>query len=135
MRESLHTLSLAVGGAALVGLALGACGTKQVAIDATMTEFQYQPSNWEVPAGAQVTLTLTNNGTAVHTWTLMEAGYTVSPPFTADDNQHVLQAFQVDVGQTQSFVFSAPSDPGTYEVVCAEPGHLEAGMMGSLTVK
>jgi plastocyanin len=123
--------------AALVALAMAAaaCGPKQVAINAAMSEFQYQPPSWEVPANAQVTLTLTNDGVVVHTWTLMEAGYNVTAPFTDDDNQHVLQAFQVDVDQTQSFTFSAPSEPGTYEIVCAEPGHLEAGMKGTLTVK
>jgi uncharacterized cupredoxin-like copper-binding protein len=135
MRERIHKLSLAAFSLAVMGMLLAACGPKQVAIAATMSEFQYQPPNWEVPANAQVTLTLTNDGTVIHTWTLMEAGYTVTPPFTKDDNQHVLQAFQVDVDQVQTFTFSAPSQPGTYEIVCAEPGHLEAGMKGTLTVK
>ncbi len=135
MREEFHKIGLALGGLMLLGVLLGACGPKQVAIAANLSEFEYQPPNWEVPANAQVTLTLTNDGKVVHTWTLMEAGYSVTPPFTADDNEHVLQAFQVDVDQVQSFTFSAPSEPGTYEIVCAEPGHLEAGMQGSLTVK
>lgn len=135
MRDTLQKVNLGLVGLALLGAVLGACGPQQVAIDATTSEFAYQPPNWEVPANAQVTLTLTNDGKVIHTWTLMEAGYTVTPPYTADDNQHVLQAFQVDVDQVQTFTFSAPSEPGTYEIVCAEPGHLEAGMMGTLTVK
>ena len=135
MREALPRACLALLGLGLLGAVLAACGPQQVAISATMSEFAYSPPDWEVPANAQVSLTLTNDGKVVHTWTLMEAGYTVTPPFTADDNQHVLQAFQVDVDQVQTFTFSAPSDPGTYEIVCAEPGHLEAGMMGTLTVQ
>jgi len=135
MRGKTHNVGWALAGLAILGVLLAACGPQQVAIAAKMSEFEYQPPNWEVPASAQVTLTLTNDGTFVHTWTLMEAGYTVTPPFTKDDNQHVLQAFQVDVGQVQTFTFSAPSKPGTYEIVCAEPGHLEAGMKGTLTVK
>lgn len=135
MREVLYKGSLALGCLALLGMVLAACGPQQVSISADMSEFQYEPLNWEVPANSQVSLALTNDGTVVHTWTLMEAGYTVTPPYTADDNQHVLQAFQVDIDQTQTFTFSAPAEPGTYEIVCAEPGHLEAGMKGSLTVK
>jgi len=135
MRGKTHKVGWALAGLAILGALLAACGPQQVAIAADMSEFEYQPPNWEVPANAQVTLTLTNDGTVVHTWTLMEAGYTVTPPFTKDDNQHVLQAFQVDVDQVQTFTFSAPSEPGTYEIVCAEPGHLEAGMKGTLTVK
>jgi uncharacterized cupredoxin-like copper-binding protein len=135
MRPDSHTWRLSMGAAVLAGLLIGACGPKQVSISATMSEFQYDPPTWEVPANSIITLTLTNDGTALHTWTLMEAGYTVTPPFTADDRAHVLQAFQVDTNQTQSFTFSAPSQPGTYEIVCAEPGHLEAGMKGPLTVQ
>jgi uncharacterized cupredoxin-like copper-binding protein len=135
MQRRIGKVGLVMAGLVVLGVVLGACGPQQVSIAADMSEFQYQPPIWEVPANAQVTLSLTNDGTVVHTWTLMEAGYTVTPPFTADDNQHVLQAFQVDVDQTQTFTFSAPSEPGTYEIVCAEPGHLEAGMKGTLTVK
>lgn len=134
MRKEVHKKSWSLVGLVLLGALLASCGPQQVAIAANMSEFEYQPPNWEVPANAQVTLTLTNDGSVVHTWTLMEAGYTVTPPFTQDDNQHVLQAFQVDVDQVQTFTFSAPSEPGTYEIVCAEPGHLEAGMKGTLTV-
>lgn len=135
MRLGSHTGRWFIGATVVAGLLLGACGPQQVSISAAMSEFQYDPPNWEVPANSLVTLTLTNDGTALHTWTLMESGYTVTPPFTADDKAHVLQAFQVDFDQTQTFTFTAPSQPGTYEIVCSEPGHLEAGMMGSLTVK
>ncbi len=83
MREKNHKVSLVLAGLPLLGVLLAACGPQQVAIAANMSEFEYQPPNWEVPANAQVTLTLTNDGKVVHTWTLMEAGYTVTPPFTS----------------------------------------------------
>jgi plastocyanin len=135
MRIHSHTRRFSAGAAVLAALLLSACGPKHVSISAAMTEFQYDPPTWQVPANSIISLTLTNNGTALHTWTLMESGYTVTPPFSQDDKQHVLQAFQVDVDQTQTFTFTAPSQPGTYEIVCSEPGHLEAGMKGTLTVQ
>ena len=36
-------------------------------------------------------------------------------------------------GETQKVVINAP--PGTYEFYCNVPGHKEAGMVGTLTVK
>ncbi|MDL1944781.1 hypothetical protein FBQ99_20840, partial [Chloroflexi bacterium CFX2] len=30
--------------------------------------------------------------------------------------------------------FTAPDQPGTYQIVCGMPGHLQAGMVGTLEV-
>lgn len=41
----------------------------------------------------------------------------------------------VDAGASATVVFTAPSVPGEYEVVCGVAGHIEAGMVGHLVVK
>ncbi|HSB91209.1 MAG TPA: hypothetical protein VLD63_14425 [Anaerolineales bacterium] len=41
----------------------------------------------------------------------------------------------VDAGASATVVFTAPSVPGEYEVVCGGAGHIEAGMVGHLVVK
>ncbi len=38
-------------------------------------------------------------------------------------------------GATKTETFTAPSEPGTYTIVCGISGHLENGMEATLTVK
>ena len=38
-------------------------------------------------------------------------------------------------GETVSADFKAPTKPGTYTYICSFPGHLSAGMRGTLTVR
>ncbi len=98
-----------------------------------MAEFSFTPSVVSAPASAKITLKLTNNGTVDHNWVLMEAAYTAEPPFSDEDQSHVLQEFTLSPGEQQTVTFTAPSDPGKYQVVCSAPGHLEAGMQGTFT--
>jgi plastocyanin len=117
-------------------MAVAACGPKKADISSTMTEYKYEPATWQVPAGAQVTLTLTNAGSLKHEWVLMKKGYTVAAPFSdAKDASSALADYDVDPGQTQTFTFTAPTETGDYEVVCGVATHLENGMKGTLTVQ
>lgn len=119
----------------LAGLTLVACGPKTASISADLTDFQFTPKSWEVPAGSEVTLTLTNNGTVEHEWVLFEKGYEVSMPFDDNDEGHIYWEGEVEAGESETFTFTAPSDPGTYQIVCGIPGHIESGMTGTLTVR
>ena len=38
-------------------------------------------------------------------------------------------------GETDEVTFTAPEEPGDYEYICTFPGHLAAGMKGTLTVE
>jgi len=38
-------------------------------------------------------------------------------------------------GETSSKVVIAPKKAGTYKLVCSTPGHVQLGMVGTLTVK
>jgi plastocyanin len=127
---------IALGGALALGLALAACGPKTASISAVMTDFHYEPQTWTVPAGAEVTLTLTNNGSVEHEWLLLGAGITITPPFDeAAVSDNILVDQDVDAGATATVVFTAPATPGEYEVVCGIAGHIEAGMTGTLIVQ
>ena len=117
-------------------MAMAACGPKKADISSTMTDFKYDPATWQVPAGGQVTLTLTNAGSVKHEWVLMKKGYSVTTPFSdAKDGSSALEDYDVEPGQTQVFNFTAPTEAGDYEVVCGVAGHLENGMKGTLTVQ
>lgn len=116
-------------------LMLAGCGPATAELSAGMTEFEFSPASWTVPSGAEVTLTLTNNGSVDHNWVLMVLGYLAEAPFNEQDQENVYFETTVEPGQTETVTFTAPESPGTYQVVCSIAGHLEAGMEGTLTVE
>lgn len=127
---------IVIGAAVALSLALAACGPKKASISASMTEFMYEPESWTVPAGAEVTLTLTNNGSVEHEWLLLDAGVTIVPPFDEEAvTDSILVDQDVDAGASATVVFTAPTTPGNYEVVCGVAGHIEGGMTGTLIVQ
>jgi plastocyanin len=127
---------ITIGAALLLSLALAACGPKKANISAAMTDFKYDPVSWTVPAGAEVTLSLTNNGSVEHEWLLLDAGITITPPFDEEAvKDSILVDQDVDAGATATVIFTAPATPGEYEVVCGVAGHIEAGMTGKLIVQ
>lgn len=128
-----------VGLILILSVALAACGgggssaSGSTTISATMTDFKFDPNTWTVPANTSITLQLKNNGSVEHTWVLVNKF--ITPPFTSADNSDILFSAKVEPGQSSTVTFTSPSTPGTYEVICDIPGHLEAGMDGQLIVK
>jgi len=127
--------------AALMPLTLAACGGKSNSpaagstdITVQLSEFMFDPAAVTVPAGKQITLTLFNAGSVEHSWVLLKKGYTYTTPYDADDEANTLQTFVVQAGETKTFTFTSPADPGDYQVVCHVVGHAEAGMVGKLSV-
>lgn len=125
----------AVLGLALV-MMLAACGggAKSATFDVDMNEFAFKPNTYSVPAGVQVTLNLKNSGTLEHNWVLMKAGVQAKTPFDASQEANVYWKQTLAAGESGTYTFTAPAEPGTYQVVCSTPGHLEQGMTGTLTV-
>jgi plastocyanin len=127
---------------ALLSLALTACGMGAAGegvqapteLEISMTEFAFAPDEVSVPAGEEVTLNLENNGDVEHDWVLMERDYSAEPPFNEQDQAHVLREYKLPAGESQTYTFTAPNDPGEYQIVCSIDGHLESGMDGALTV-
>jgi uncharacterized cupredoxin-like copper-binding protein len=127
-------------GVLLVGVLLVACGgaatettvEPDTSISATATEFSFEPSSWTVPAGREVTLELTDDGALEHEWVILTAGSRIasSAEFTED---MVLWEIEAHPDQTVTATFTAPTS-GSYQVICAIEGHLEAGMEGALDV-
>ena len=54
--------------------------------------------------------------------------------FGDEDEANIYWEVEVQPGQSATTTFTAPSEPGEYYVTCGIEGHLEAGMIGSLTV-
>ncbi|HET7010647.1 MAG TPA: cupredoxin domain-containing protein [Anaerolineales bacterium] len=129
----IHHLGLVVS--AMLALILSSCGPKKVEVLVTAYDFAFQPDTVEVPAGAEVTLTLVNHGNAEHVWLVLERDHELTLPFDEDDSPHVLARTIADVTGRETFTFAAPAEPGEYTVVCSIPGHAEAGMLGRLIVR
>lgn len=120
---------------AAVGLLLTACGPQTAELEVTLSDFAFEPAQVSVPAGSEVTLTLTNEGSVEHEWVLVEQGYTIEPPVNDEDEDHIYWEAEVPAGETETFTFTAPDTAGEYQIVCVIAGHLESGMEGSLTVQ
>jgi plastocyanin len=119
----------------LVSMVLSACGSNKVTIDMDMKEYVFDPSTIELPAGAEVTLNLTNSGTLEHEMVIMIFGKEATVPFDDDDEPNIYWEHELEMGESETVVFTAPSEPGEYQIVCGIPAHLEQGMKGTLIVK
>ena len=115
-------------------LGLVACSGSST-ISVTMTDTKFEPLTWNVKAGKEVTITITNNGALDHEWVLVKQGQDVTVPFDADDEDKVIWEIEAHPGETKTETFTAPSEAGTYKIVCGTAGHIELGMVGSLVVK
>jgi uncharacterized cupredoxin-like copper-binding protein len=133
-------LAVMMGVILALSMLLTACGggsgsgSSGSSINTTMTEFKFDPAAWTVTAGQSVSLKLTNSGSVEHSWVLLSKPVTGNT-FTDADKANILFSKTVPAGQTATVTFTAPATAGDYQVVCDVPGHLEAGMMGKLTVK
>jgi len=121
-------------------LMLAACGSSSgsnhVTLDVTATDQGYDASTYTVPAGAQVTLNMTNNGVVEHEFAILKLGEHVTPPFGEKDEDKIFWELDgVEAGTTKSDTFTAPTEPGEYDVICGIPGHIELGMVATLIVK
>jgi uncharacterized cupredoxin-like copper-binding protein len=100
-----------------------------------MTEFMFDPDDYTVSAGQEITLELSNAGAIEHEFLILKKGVVAQAPFDHDASAaDILFQAKLGPGESATFTFTIP-EPGEYEVVCALPGHMEAGMVGKLTAK
>jgi len=99
-----------------------------------MTDFRYSPDSFTVPAGQEITIKATNNGAVVHDFAVMKHGMEITHDFTEEDRMNVYVLVEVQPGDEASATFTAPAEPGEYQIVCGTPGHFISGMTGKLNV-
>ena len=126
------------GFVAVLSLVLGGCSPAasgpSTTLNVDLADFSFTPKEYTVPAGKEITLNLNNKGANVHEWVIMKAGTQVSVPFDDNDEGNIYwELDNVQPGEKKSDKFTAP-EPGTYQIVCGTPGHVEHGMVGTLTV-
>lgn len=114
--------------------ACGGAGGVSNTIDVIMTDFQFQPAQFSVPAGEEITFKSSNNGAVVHNFVIMKLGTTAGDFFDDEDVPNVYWETEVVPGGSVDTTFTAPSEPGEYQVICRTEGHIVSGMTAKLTV-
>ena len=105
-----------------------------VTLNITMTDDSYDSATYTVPAGATVTVNLANQGAAPHTLDILKKGEQLST-YQAEDEDKILWSLAAPARETKSGTFTAPAEPGEYQIICRVPGHLSVGMRATLIVK
>jgi uncharacterized cupredoxin-like copper-binding protein len=120
----------------LSALLLAACqsGGPSTKINVEMTDFAFTPNQFIVPASEEITVNIAHHGIVVHEFIIMNPGTTAGDKFDEEDKLNVYTIVEVPPGHSQTFSFTAPTEPGDYQIVCGIVGHLESGMTGTLTV-
>lgn len=130
MNKKLLALSLVL---AFVLVSCGGSGPTTT-IDVTFAEFTFTPNAFTIPAGQEITLNAQNNGAVVHEFVIMKLGESVGEDFGDEDEGNIFWEVEAEPGKSVSVKFTAPTEPGDYQVVCGTEGHYTAGMVGTLTV-
>jgi plastocyanin len=115
---------------------LTACGGGKPStnIKVDMVEFTFTPAEFTIPAGQEITITVANNGAVLHEFVIMKFGQTIGDDFGDEDEGNIYWEVESEAGKTVTATFTAPTEPGEYQVVCGTAGHFISGMVGKLIV-
>jgi uncharacterized cupredoxin-like copper-binding protein len=117
--------------------------TRTITIDMS-DDMRYRPASIDVKQGETVRFIVANKGATAHELVLgtrseidKHANAMKSPPPPAAHSHHVHAApsmVHLDAGKSGEIVWRF-NRPGTFEYACLVPGHYEAGMKGTISVK
>ena len=115
---------------------LSACGKSgpSTKLSFTMTDFAFNPNEFTIPAGEEITLNVTHRGTMEHNFIIMKYGTDAGDMFDEEDTVNVYWKVVLQPGDSETVVFTAPEQPGIYQIICGMPGHLQSGMLGKLII-
>lgn len=94
-------------------------------------EFFFDPAEATVAAGSPVDITLDNVGSIEHELVLLDEGTEITSEAEFDESMVLDRIEAIPAGETATKAFTL--DAGTYQYICAIPGHFDAGMGGELT--
>lgn len=103
----------------------GAAPTGEAVTEVTVegTEMSFSPAEITAPANSTLTITFENAGGVLHDLTIDKDG----------SGQKVTA--QADPGASESIEVKTGAAGSTLEFYCAQPGHKDAGMVGTITVQ
>src|SRR5512143_1139020 len=75
--------------------ACGAANKPTTTIQVLLTDFQFQPNSFTVPAGKEISFAATNSGAVDHSFVIMKLGFEVKGHFSDADRPNIFweQAF------------------------------------------
>ena len=114
--------------------ACGSANPPSSSLNIGMTAFTFDPNFYTIPAGKTINLELFNNGAVEHEFVIMKFGTDAGDNFGDDDQENIYWEAELGPGESGTFTFTAPNDPGEYQIVCGTEGHFVAGMIGSMTI-
>jgi plastocyanin len=130
----MRTKVLVVAAAGAVALLAVGCGDDgdegSGGLEATATEFEFEPNDWTVSAG-EFELEFINDGSVDHEWVIMNEPIASEEEFTEEG---VLDEVETGPGETVTATFTV-DEAGEYQILCGLEGHFDAGMEGTLTVE
>ena len=129
----------------VVAAVLSACSSESsqpaTEIMLEMTDFAYSSPSITISAGQPVVLTIENAGRIEHDFVIEKIDVktkVIKDSGSEEHHAHGAQAaydlhISAPVGELSILQFTV-AEPGTYRFFCSVEGHLEAGMIGELTV-
>lgn len=113
-----------------------------VTFEVTVTEFEFEPTSFEVAAGQTVKFVVKNDGVIEHEFRASNE-HRIEEHIAAGHEDHEDEGGHheggdiivlVQPGETEELVITFPEDMTMYtEIACLLPGHYEAGMKAELT--
>lgn len=99
-------------------------------------ELKFDPDSIEVKAGDVVTFVVRNGGEAVHEFVLGDEAYQKAHEKDMEEGDEMADqgnAVTVAAGETKELTWKF-TEPGPVLFGCHEPGHYEAGMVGTINI-
>lgn len=137
-------------------LLTGACGNArassgvQLELGSQGDQLAFTQTTLKANAGEPVTVVFKNSSKALqHNWVLVQGDDSVArqvseAALVAGLEQGAIPADQANIlahtqllqsGETETLIFTAPTEPGAYTYLCTFPGHYLVGMKGTLVVE
>lgn len=125
------------------GFALWACGDDgeesggpppASSLEVEADEYQFDPDSWTAGAGEAFSVDFGNIGQLEHEWVVIDLGEDIAAESEYTEDRVLVQVPPIPAGESVTEQLTI-DEPGTYQVVCALPGHFDAGMEGSLVVE
>ena len=127
-----------VGAMVVLAVTASGCAAPPRAIEVEAREFSYAPAEVRLERGKAYALRLRNEGALLHDWSIDRMPMRdVRVEQSAAHYMHgsgPAMHMAAARGATSTLTFT-PTEAGTYDVYCAEPGHREAGMTARVVVE
>jgi plastocyanin len=109
-------------------------GEASTSIDATASEFQFEPDAWTVPTGEEFSIDFENAGAVEHEWAVIKLGEDIGSEDEFAEDKVLFEVEAVPAGDSTTESFTV-DEAGDYQVICALETHFDAGMEGTLKVE